>query len=323
LLVAVTGAGGFVGRHLVRQLDRRGSLGGRDIARILAVDTDLPAPASARVETLRGNITSAAVCGALVDRGPDVVFHLAAIPGGAVAADPALGWRVNVEASVKLMDALAQQRRGARFVAASSIAVFGVPLPSGHVDDDTLPLPTMTYGTHKLIVEAALADFTRRGLIDGVALRLPGIVARPPQKSGHLSAYMSNIFHALAAGESFTAPVSRQARSWFMSLPCCVDNLIHAAELSPGKLGSRRAFTLPALHLSMEELVAGLAAHFGEAVKDRVTYAPDAALEAQFGAYPLLRTPIADAMGFRHDGDATALVARALDLDARQSRGAA
>jgi nucleoside-diphosphate-sugar epimerase len=200
--------------------------------------------------------------------------------------------------------------------------VFGVPLPLDRVDDETLPVPSMSYGAQKLIGETLLADFARRGLIDGISVRLPGIVARPRQRGGHLSAYMSNIFHALAAGEAFSCPVSAGATSWFMSRERIVDNLIHAAGLPTEALG-RRTFNLPALRLSMMELIDGIGAALGRSVSHLVSFAPDVALEAQFGAYPPLFTPIADALGFAHDGDAASLVRRALDLKSELSRGAA
>jgi nucleoside-diphosphate-sugar epimerase len=219
-----------------------------------------------------------------------------------------------VEATAGIFEALARQVTPARVVFASSIGVFGVPLPKDKVDDETLPLPTMSYGGQKLIGETLLADFSRRGLIDGVGVRLPGIVARPRVAGGHLSAYMSNIFHALAVGEAFTCPVSAGATSWFMSRACCVENLIHAASLAKGRVGARRNFNLPALRLSTSELVGGITVHFGTSVHDRITYAPDEKLEQQFGSYPRLATPIADALGFTHDGDAATLVARALEL---------
>ena len=247
----------------------------------------------------------------------DVIFHLAAVPGGAAERDYGLGWGVNFEASVALLDAISNAENPPRVVFASSIGIFGVPLPSDRIDDETLPIPTMSYGAQKLMIEILLADYTRRGLIDGLAVRLPGIIARPRQPGGHLSAYMSDILHALAAGETFTCPVSQSAASWFMSRERCIDNLIHAATLPSESIGTRRAFNLPALHLTMDQLVGGAAEHFGRSAFDRVTYQPNSALQAQFGAYPKLLTPIADGLGFRHDEDAGHLVFRALGMTGR------
>jgi nucleoside-diphosphate-sugar epimerase len=320
--LAVTGAGGFVGSALVERLAAAGRLPSGAIDEIVAVDARLPAFAG-KVRPLIGDLTDSEFRAAFLSEPFDVVFHLAAVPGGAAAANYRLGWTANVEAVVGLFELLAGQKKPARAVFSSSIGVFGVPLPADKVDDETLPIPTMSYGAQKLIGETLLADYARRGLIDGISLRLPGIVARPWQVGGHLSAYMSNIFHALAAGEAFTCPVSAAATSWFMSRERVVDNLIHAAALPSERFG-RRIFNLPALRLSMAELVEGIGAAIGGDVRRLVTFAPDAALEAQFGAYPPLLTPIADALGFNHDGDAASLVRRALGLhDAAAARGAA
>lgn len=313
--VAVTGAGGFVGSALVAALlEPEGGRGLPHLRELVAVDTALPDYDDARVVRAEGDLADPVFRAGLLEEPFDTMFHIAAIPGGATTRDPGLGWRVNVESTLALLDGLAAQKAPARLVFSSSIGVFGVPLPADKVDDDTLPLPTMSYGAHKLIGETLIADYARRGLVDGLAPRLPGIIARPRVMGGHLSAYMSDILHAMAAGEEFLCPVSRQATGWFMSRACCVGNLLHAASLPRSADLPRRAFNLPALHLSMAELIAGAEAHFGQSAGGRVRFEPDAALEAQFGAYPPLATPIADRLGFCHDGDAPTLVARALGL---------
>jgi len=312
--IAVTGAGGFVGTGLVARLAQDG-LHGKP-ARLVAVDARLPDSLPRSAQRAEGDLCDPAFTGKLFAEPFDAFFHLAAVPGGAAERDYRLGWKVNIEATVAILDALAAQPAPARLVFASSIAVFGAPLPKTGVDDETLPLPSMSYGTQKLMIEALIADFARRGAVDGIAVRLPGILARPRVKGGHLSAYMSDILHALRAGEPFTCPVSEDAPSWFMSRRRCVENLIHAASLPADAIGTRRAFNLPALRLTMGELVNGAAAHFGAGVRSLVSYAPDAALQAQFGSYPPLSTAIADRLGFRHDGDAKTLVAAALELEA-------
>lgn len=323
--VGVTGAGGFVGSGLVAALaDRRPLSGDMPIGEIVAIDASLPVTLDAAVVRAEGDLADPAFRARLFAEPFDLFFHLAAIPGGAAARDYPLGWRVNVEATVAILEALAAQRKPARLVFASSIGVFGVPLPRDRVDDETLPLPTMSYGAQKLIGEALVADFARRGLVDGIAPRLPGILARPRVAGGHLSAYMSDVLHAMAAGEPFTCPVSPGATSWFMSRARCVDNLIAAAALPRDASLPRRAFNLPALRLSMAELVEGAAVHFGREAAARIRFAPNPELEAQFGAYPPLLTPLADGLGFSHDGDAAMLAARALQLDLpAKKRGAA
>ncbi|MQB45936.1 NAD-dependent epimerase/dehydratase family protein [Rhizobium sp. ICMP 5592] len=322
--IGVTGAGGFVGSALVSVL-AKGDLKDAGLGvELVAIDAQLPTSLPEAIERAEGDLADTGFLEQTFSRPFDVFYHLAAIPGGAAARDYDLGWRVNVEASVAVLKRLALQEKPARFVFASSIGVFGIPLPTGKVNDETLPLPTMSYGAQKLIVEALVADFWRRGLVDGLAVRLPGIIARPRVKGGHLSAYMSDILHTLRAGEPFVCPVSADATSWFMSRARCVENLIHAGSLPAERLGTRRAFNLPALTLSMRALVDGAAGHFGPQVQSLVTYEPNEALQAQFGSYPALLTPIADGLGFTHDGDAKMLVARALDLsDQTSQRGAA
>ena len=314
--IIVTGAGGFIGSGLVARLSRLRRLpnSSGEFSLIIAVDTQFGSDLPPDVERYQGDLADARFRSALLAEPADVVFHLAALPGGATEADPALGWRVNGEAVFGLFDLLSRQARPARLVFASSIAVFGVPLPLDKVDDQTLPLPTLSYGAHKLVAETLLADFARRGLVDGLALRLPGIVARPRRPGGHHSAYMSDIFTALAEGERFTCPVAPGSTSWLMSRERCIDNLVHAAGLPQDRLTGRRALTLPALRLSMGEIAEALARRFGSDVKDRIRFDPDAALQAQYGSYPPLFTPAAEALGFRHDGDVQALVGRALGL---------
>lgn len=323
--IVVTGACGFVGSALVERLGA-GGLPWHDepVSEIVAVDALAPSATgavdgAATITTITGDLGDPILLDRIFERQVDVFFHLAAVPGGAAERDYAAGWAANGAAMISLFDRVAAQARPARLVFASTIAVFGVPLPTDRVNDATLPLPTMSYGAQKLMAETLLTDHARRGTIDGIALRLPGIVARPRQAGGHLSAYLSNIFHALAAGEDFECPVSRASTSWFMSRERCVDNLLHAAGLPFESLGARRAFNLPALRLSMGEVIDGLAVHFGEGIRSRVSYAPNPGLEVQFGSYPPLHTPIADRLGFRHDGSAADLAARALGLAASRS----
>jgi D-erythronate 2-dehydrogenase len=300
--VLVTGAEGFVGRRLVQRLAATGAHA------LTLVDRALPA-AREEARRIQGDIADTAVLAAAIEAPPDLVFHLASLPGGAAEADPKASRRVNLDATLNLFEAAADTGRRARVVYASSIAVFGAPLPPA-VDDYTPAEPTLTYGAHKRIGEIALADWSRRGVLDGISLRLPGIVARPRQGAGFRSAFMSEIFHALAAGETYELPVGPDATVWAMSLSRCVENLLHAGLMTTP--GEGRALTLPAVRARMDALVAAIAAEAGVS-HDLVNYAPDAALQAQFGSQPPLSTPAAEALGFRHDGGLEALVQAVLD----------
>jgi nucleoside-diphosphate-sugar epimerase len=250
----------------------------------------------------------------------DVVFHLASIPGGMAEQNYELARQINVDATVALLEAARAQsimssRRPVTFVFASSIAVLGAPLPR-EVDDATPPHPKLTYGAHKWIGEILLEDFHRRGWIRGRAVRLPGIVARPPQATGQLSAFLSDIIRDLARGLPFACPVAADSTTWLMSRPCVVDNFLHAATLPDEACLNARVWTLPALRTSMRDLVEAIAQVFDRGATQRVTYASNAALEANFGRYPPLVTPAADAAGFKHDGDLQTLVRRAISTHA-------
>lgn len=297
----VTGAGGFVGRELVRRLLAEGRA-------VTGLDTQAGGiPEGARA--IAGDLGDAAVrADALA--GVEAIVHLATVPGGAAEADPALSRRINVDAMYDLMLEAAALRPGLRFVFASSIAVFGDSLPA-LVDDDTPLSPKMIYGGHKAMMEQAVAMYSNRGMIDGVTLRLPGILARPKGPSGLKSAFMSDLFHALRVGEAFTCSVSAEGTIWAQSVARCAGNLADALSLESALLPPGRAVTLPALRVTLGALVEEVAAHCG-ADPGLVTYAPDAALEAAFAAQPPLSTPAAEHAGLAHDGELAKLVASAL-----------
>jgi nucleoside-diphosphate-sugar epimerase len=310
--VLVTGANGFIGRALAARLLQPGALPGVEVTRLVLLDQafDHP-PTDARVQQLAGDIADPGVLRqALVD-GVQFVFHLASVPGGLAERDYELGHRVNLLATHELFLQLREQATPAVVVFASSIAVYGALMPDP-VDEDTQANPHLSYGAHKLVGEMLLRDISRRGWIDGRALRLPGVVARPRGPSGLLSAYMSDILHALAAGEPCTCPVSAQAVSWWMSAACCVDNLLHAALVPAANLNAQRTWVLPVLRITMAELVDALVRRYGSDRRALLRYEPIAALEAAFGRYPPLLTPGAEAVGFRHDGSIDLLLQRAL-----------
>ena len=303
--ILLTGAGGFIGRALTERLLARH---GAD--RLTLTDIDLgQAPAGARL--IEGDLGDPAVLERTLNPLPGVVIHLASVPSAASEARPELSRAVNLDNSLALFDRLAEAERPVRLVYASSIAAMGSVFPSA-VDDDTPPRPTLTYGAHKLMAETALTDWSRRGRLDAIALRLPGIVARPRQAGGFGSGFWSEVFHAYLLREAYAAPVGPQAAAWLMSVRACVDNLMHATELPASRLGAIRAFTLPALHVRIGDLLAEIAARTG-APSDLVSHAPDPDIEAQFGRYPQLATPGADALGFRHDAGLAGLVGSVLD----------
>lgn len=314
----ITGAQGFVGRALVARLlaNTPPWAGAPALTRLTLMDLAFPEPPSDdRVQQLPGSITDPALVAQAFETPVDAVFHLASIPGGMAEREVELGRQVNLDATVHLLEAARRQQAGGTapvFVFASTIASLGAPLPAAGVDDDTPCTPKLSYGAHKLIGEILVADYTRRGWIDGRSVRLSGIVARPAGPSGLLSAFMSDIIRELSEGRPFDCPMSAESTVWLMSVPCLVDNLLHAAAMDGAALGDGRVCTLPALHLTMAQLAEAVGQAYGVDTAGRVQWHDNPALEANFGRYPPLQTPRAQAAGFRHDGDARTLALRAL-----------
>lgn len=242
--IAITGADGFIGCHLARQLRQAGFAGDvrlfdrafGETPQDEAIALDLAAPDAA----------------AHVLQGADCVIHLAAMPGGAAEGDTAGSRAINVDFPLSLIEGM----DGRRLILASSIAVLGSAF-SASVDDQTIPRAQSVYGTHKRMVELAFADAMRREALAGFCLRLPGIVARPAGATGFGSAFLSEVFHAAREGRHYTVPVSPEATSWLMSANICARNLAHAA-LCFKSCG--QALTLPALHIEIGELVERLIA---------------------------------------------------------------
>lgn len=300
--IVITGAGGFVGRELVRRLLAQGNT-------VVGIDTQAGGiPEGVRI--VAGDLGDKAVRAEALSDGCDALVHLATVPGGAAEADPAASRRINVDAMYDLLLEAAEAGERPRVVYASSIAVFGDPLPA-FVDDATPLSPRMVYGGHKAMMEDAVAMMSNRGMIDGVTVRLPGILARPRGPSGMKSAFMSDLFHALRAGEVFTCPVSAGGHIWAQSVARCAANFVHALEMDSALLPPTRAVTLPAQRIAMGDLAAEVAFQC-KVPAGLVSYAPDAPLEAAFAAQPPLATPAADRAGFAHDGNLANLVSSAL-----------
>lgn len=312
--VLVTGAGGFIGRTLVKRLLAQG-VSGRRIECVVAADVVVDGLADeTRVRAVPGSIADAGLLEQALAEPVELVFHLASVPGGAAEKAPDLARRVNLDATVRLLELLRAQAETsgvvARLVFASTVAVYGEALPA-IVDEDTRCAPALSYGAHKLAAEILIADAARRGWVQACSLRLPGVVARPGDGAGLVSAFMSQLFWKLARGEPIVLPVGADGTAWWISVAACVDNLVHAGGIDTAALGPARVAQMPALHLAMREVVDALVRAHGEDRRALVGYAPQAWVQRLFASQPPLLTPRAEALGFRHDGDADALVRHA------------
>ena len=306
--VVITGAGGFVGRRLAGQL-----LSDPAYASALFTLTDLKigeVSPHTNLRVVEGDLSDAAVLKDVLGRRADIVYHLAGVLGGAAEANYALSRKVNLDSSLNLLESLCDETDPPRVIFASSIAVFGPPLPEV-IDDDTMPVPVMHYGGQKRMVEVAIEQLSAHGWIDGIALRLPGIVARPDADSRLKSGFLNTMFYDYAAGKDFSLPVSPDGTSWLLSVTACVQAFAHAGQLSRTRLTARRALTLPALRVTMSQVIQALAERFPHS-QSKIRWEPDPRLEALFTHQPLLTTQRGDALGFRHDGTIDQLIAKAM-----------
>lgn len=307
--VLVTGANGYVGRALVSRLLPMPleSLTLLD----LRFDGSNSPPEGERVRCIRGDFGHAEVLAQATAQQPDLVFHLAGVTSRLAEEDFALGLRVNVTSTVALYERLRLQQRRPVVVCASSIGVYGSPLPPA-IDDHTPPAPALSYGAQKRMMEILLADYSRRGWLDGRAVRLPSVVARPAEANGALSGFASDLIREPAEGRRYTCPIGPDGSLWLLSLPACITCLLQASSVDPGRLPGGRAWNLPALRASVHELIQALCRRFGRQLADLVDYQPRPELMPQFAQWPPLSTGIADRLGMCHDGDLDTLITHAL-----------
>ncbi len=281
--VLITGGAGFVGARLARTLLQRGTLAGRRIERIVLADQAAASAellADTRVQARVGPLLAQAE--ALREEAFDGVFHLASAVSGECELDFGLGMRSNLDSTRALLDALrARAQSGAaptRLVFSSSVAVFGpdvsVGMPS-RVADDTLPAPQTSYGVQKLICEHLVADYTRKGFIDGRAARLMTVTVRPGRPNGAASSFFSGIIREPLAGEVSICPVAATVSHPVSSPQRTVDGLIAVFEASRQALGGRLALNLPALNVTVQQMLDALEAVAGPKVRSLVKFERD------------------------------------------------
>jgi nucleoside-diphosphate-sugar epimerase len=310
--VVVTGGAGFLGQRLIRALLARGELRRdgvpRPIARIIAFDAvAAPTVADPRVQVVTGDLADAAAVTAAV-RAADSVFHLAAVVSGAAEADFDLGLRVNLDGTRVLLDACRTLAAPPTVVFASSVAVFGAPLPAV-VRDDTTPRPQTSYGVQKLIGELLLGDCSRRGMIDGRAVRLPTIVVRPGKANAAASSFASGIIREPLAGAEAVCPVDIETLLWVLSPGRAIDSLLHAHETPSAAWGVQRALNLPGLAVTVREMLSALRAVGGEDAVQRVRFARDERIAGIVAGWPArFDAARAQEMGFRGDDDIESIV---------------
>ena len=279
--ILVIGAAGMVGRKLLSRLVADGVLDGKTIDRLTLVDVvppQAPAGFTGTIATLEADLSAPGEAANLIESRPDVIFHLAAIVSGEAELDFEKGYRINLDGTRYLFDAirLAHGEDGykPRVVFTSSIAVFGAPLPFPIADGYHLT-PLTSYGTQKAICELLLADYSRRGFFDGIGIRLPTVCIRPGKPNKAASGFFSNILREPLIGEEAILPVSDDVRHWHASPRSAVGFLIHGATIDLQRLGARRNLSMPGLSATVGEQIEALRRVAGEKAVALIRRQPD------------------------------------------------
>jgi len=295
----------MVGRKLTDALVARGQIGGRTISALTLADIVAPAKPAAPfpVTASAADLSQPGAAEALIASRPDIIFHLAAIVSGEAEADFDKGYAINLDGTRLLLDAI--RRAGAigpwcpRLVFTSSIAVFGEPLPPA-IPDDMGHTPLTSYGTQKAICELLLADYSRRGFVDGIGIRLPTIVVRPGKPNKAASGFFSGIIREPLNGVEAVLPVEDSIRHWFASPRSAVGFLLHAAGLDTSALGQRRNLTMPGLSATVAEELAALEQFGGRRATTLVRRVPDPTIAGIVAGWPQnFDARRATALGFR------------------------
>ena len=294
----IIGAAGMIGRKLTERLVKDGGLD-----ELLLHDVVAPTPPQApfKVRTMVSDISSPGEADKLVASKPDLIFHLAAIVSGEAEADFEKGYRINLDGTRLLFEAIRKAAYRPKVVFTSSIAVFGAPFPDA-IGDEFLNSPLTSYGTQKAIDELLLADYSRRGFFDGIGIRLPTICVRPGKPNKAASGFFSGIIREPLAGQEAVLPVPKSVRHWFASPRAAIEFLLHAARLDTAQLGARRSLNMPGVTATVGEQIEALRRVAGEAAARRIREEPDATIMKIVEGWPRnFDTKRASALGFRAD----------------------
>ncbi|WP_153771724.1 D-erythronate dehydrogenase [Labrenzia sp. CE80] len=311
--ILVIGAAGMVGRKLVDALMARQHLRGAELSKLTLVDAvepDVPTDAPCPVTAIACDFSTEGTAEKLISDRPDVIFHLAAIVSGESETDYDKGYRINLDGSRQLFEAIrkAGDSYCPRVVYTSSIAVFGAPFPDPIPDDFHLT-PLTSYGTQKAIGEMLLADLTRRGMMDGIGIRLPTIVVRPGKANLAASSFFSGIIREPLNGQEAILPVDDDVLHWMASPRSAVGFLIHAAELDGEAIGARRNLTMPGVAATVAEEIEALRKIGGEARVKLIRREPNEIIQRIVGGWPRrFDAARAISLGFKAESSFEAIV---------------
>lgn len=309
--VLIIGGAGMIGRKLAERLAKDGTLAGKAISKLTLYDVVpgvAPVGAKMPVAIATGDLPAAGEADKLLADRPDAIFHLAAIVSGEAEQDFDKGYRINMDGTRGLLEAVRKAGHKPRLVFASSIAVFGAPFPEA-IGDEFLSAPLTSYGTQKAICELLVSDYSRKGFVDGLSIRLPTVCVRPGKPNKAASGFFSNIMREPLAGAEAVLPVSDAVMHWHASPRAAVGFMQHAASLDLTKVGPRRALSMPGLAVTVGEQIAALRKVAGDKVAARIRREPDAFIEAIVAGWPRnFQAQRALALGFKADANFEAII---------------
>ncbi len=314
--VLIIGGAGMVGRKLAERLAKDGRLGNKEISHLTLQDVvaaQKPVGAKFPVEIVTGDLSDPAAAPKLIASKPDAIFHLAAIVSGEAEVEFDKGYRINMDGTRYLLEAIRHVGHKPRLVLTSSIAVFGAPFPD-KIGDEFFTTPLTSYGTQKAIGELLMADYTRKGFLDGVGIRLPTICVRPGTPNKAASGFFSNIIREPLAGHEANLPVSEDVRHWHASPRSAVGFLVHAATMDTAEIGPRRNLSMPGLSVTVGEQIAALRKVAGDKVVARITRNADPAIVRIVDGWPRnLETKRAEGLGFKAESSFEEIIRIHLD----------
>lgn len=320
--VTITGGAGFLGRKLAARIAGEGALGVRPVTALTLFDV-VPAEAPAApfpVRVVTGDIADAGTVAGLVTAETGVVVHLAAIVSAQAEADFDLGWRVNLDGTRALLEACRAAGSRPRVVFTSSVATFSGG-QGAVIRDETRPVPGNSYGAQKAAGELLVHDYTRKGFVDGVALRLPTVVVRPGRPNRAASSFASSILREPFLGEVANLPVPEDFALWIASPRAATDWLLHACTLDGRALGLDRGVNPPGLTVSVGEMLAVLHAVGGAEAARLVRRVEDREVADIVGTWPArFDDARARALGFRAHESLEALLRAFLEDDLAATR---
>ncbi len=285
----VIGAAGMIGRKLAERVASTGRLGSQGVDRLTLADVVEPDVAGAFAgerRVMAVDLSEPGTAKRLIEDRPDVIVHLAAIVSGEAEADLEKGYRINLDGTRALFDAIRMvENYTPRLVYASSLAVFGAPFPE-RIDDTFHLTPLTSYGTQKAMGELLLDDYSRRGFLDGVGIRFPTICIRPGKPNKAASGFFSGILREPLNGQDAVLPVSRDVRHWHASPRSAVGFIEHAATMDTRSLGTRRNLTMPGVSATVGEQIEALRAVAGDAAVARIREEPDADVARIVAGWP-------------------------------------